>query len=116
MGLTDSLLSELQYEAATTRKMLERVPEEHFDWKPHEKSMTLKVLAMHVAEMLGWMKPTLTQPELDFAKGYEQPPLPLPKYLDDTAESSARDIFKNSKVNFAVAVVITDSNGNRTSY
>lgn len=73
MAVNDGLLNELQQEAATTRKILERIPATTFDWKPHEKSMTMKSLAIHVADMFGWFKPVLEADELDFAKGYDQP-------------------------------------------
>ena len=73
MAINDGLMSELQYEAATTRKVLERIPTETFDWKPHEKSMSMRQLAGHVADMFGWYAPTLEQEELDFAGGYEEP-------------------------------------------
>lgn len=59
--------AELEQEAATTRKCLERIPAEKFDWKPHEKSMTFSRLASHLSEMFGWAKPTMEQDELDFA-------------------------------------------------
>ena len=49
------LQQELEFEATTTRKMLERVPADKFDWQPHPKSMTLKRLATHVAELPGWI-------------------------------------------------------------
>jgi len=62
-----SLLKELEQEAITTRKMLERVPFDKFDWAPHPKSMTLKRLATHVAELPGWVAMALTTDELDFA-------------------------------------------------
>ncbi len=42
MNLNQALINELQLEAANTRKMLAQVPAGHFDWKPHEKSMSLK--------------------------------------------------------------------------
>ena len=67
MNINDALISELQYEAATTRKCLERIPETIFDWKPHEKSMSMSRLAAHVAEMVGWIKDTLETREIDFA-------------------------------------------------
>lgn len=73
MAIIEGLMHELQNEAATTRKVLERIPAEKFDWKPHDKSMTMHGLATHVADMFGWFPPTLEQDELDFAKGYEQP-------------------------------------------
>lgn len=68
MNLTEQILTELQQEAATTRKMLERVPEASFAWQPHEKSMTLGRLAAHVAGLYGtWLKTTLSQDEFDLA-------------------------------------------------
>jgi uncharacterized damage-inducible protein DinB len=73
MAINEGLMRELENEAATTRKVLERIPVEKFDWKPHEKSMTMIRLATHVADMFGWFPPTLEQDELDFAKGYEEP-------------------------------------------
>ena len=60
-------------EAKTTRKMLERVPNDKYDWKPHEKSMTVRSLATHIAELPTWVKMVLTTPELDFAKEPYQP-------------------------------------------
>ncbi len=66
--ISSALIAEFEKEGATTRKCLERVPADKFDWKPHEKSMTFGHLASHVAEMFGWTPATLLQPELDFAK------------------------------------------------
>lgn len=60
-------------EGTTTRKMLSRIPEEKWDYKPHEKSMDIKRLATHIADLPGWIHMTLTTDELDFAQGYEQP-------------------------------------------
>jgi len=60
-------------EGETTRKMLSRIPEGKWDYKPHEKSMDMKRLATHIADLPGWIHMTLTTDELDFAKGYEQP-------------------------------------------
>jgi len=67
-NIANSLIAELENEAQTTRKVLERIPADKFGWKPHEKSMEFGRLATHVAEMHGWTKPTVEQPELDFAK------------------------------------------------
>jgi uncharacterized damage-inducible protein DinB len=66
-NLATALIGELQLEAATTRKCLERIPAEKFDYKPHEKSMTMGRLAVHVAEMTGWVVETVNKTELDFA-------------------------------------------------
>lgn len=67
MSLNEALIGELQYEAATTRKCLERIPAEKFGWQPHEKSMAMGKLAAHMAEMFGWVNETIEKPELDFA-------------------------------------------------
>ena len=65
MPIVDALLPEFDREMTTTRKLLERVPEGKFDWKPHAKSMSLGGLATHVATIPYWGEVTLTQPEID---------------------------------------------------
>ena len=67
MSTINMLLKEMDKEAITTRKMLERVPNDKYDWKPHEKSMTIRSLATHIAELPSWVSMTLTTDELDFA-------------------------------------------------
>lgn len=67
MSLSETLAAELRQEALATRKMLERVPQDAFDWKPHEKSSALGRLAGHVAELPGMVVPILTTDEMDFA-------------------------------------------------
>lgn len=74
MRIVDILLGEYTYEAAQTRKVLERVPEDKSDWKPHEKSMALGRLAVHVADLASWTTLTLTATELDLAGGWSLPP------------------------------------------
>ena len=61
------LMKELQYESAGTRKLLERIPEGKFDFKPHEKSMVLRKLALHVAMMPDFIEPIINTNEIDFA-------------------------------------------------
>lgn len=51
--MLDSMLNELRQEAATTRRVLERVPEEKLSWKPHAKSLSLGQLSLHVASIPG---------------------------------------------------------------
>ena len=53
MPLVDSILQELEQEAARTKRLLERVPEGKLDWRPHAKSMSLGQLARHVANIPG---------------------------------------------------------------
>jgi uncharacterized damage-inducible protein DinB len=53
MSVLKSFVTELEHEGETTRTVLQRIPEDQLSWKPHEKSMSLGQLAMHVAEMPG---------------------------------------------------------------
>ena len=53
MSMIEGLLQELEQEAQTTRRVLERVPENRLGWKPHDKSMSLGQLALHVATIPG---------------------------------------------------------------
>ncbi|HTM97241.1 MAG TPA: DinB family protein [Pedobacter sp.] len=73
MNIIELLLTELAQEAAVTRKMLAIVPVDKFDWAPHEKSMKMKALASHIAELPGWVKLALTTKELDFATAPYEP-------------------------------------------
>ncbi len=65
MPMRDALLPEFDQEMATTRKFLERVPEDKTTWKPHEKSMPMGRLAAHIAELPGWAATVITQDSLD---------------------------------------------------
>ena len=66
MAIRDSILPEFDQEMATTRKVLERVPEGNPDWKPHQKSMSMGRLAGHVAELAGWGKTSIAVDSFDF--------------------------------------------------
>jgi uncharacterized damage-inducible protein DinB len=65
--LGSGFLKELEAEAAATRKCLERIPENLFDYKPHEKSMNLGYLALLVAEIPRWLTVMIKDSEIDFA-------------------------------------------------
>jgi uncharacterized damage-inducible protein DinB len=67
MSFIPVFLKELQNEAKTTRKMLERIPADKFDWKAHPKSMSIKEVATHIAELPSWVPMVFTSNELDFA-------------------------------------------------
>lgn len=67
MSQIEALVKEMDQEAATTRKMLSRIPDDKYDWKPHEKSMTIRQLATHIAELPSWVSLALDTDELDFA-------------------------------------------------
>lgn len=60
-------------EGENTRKMLSRVPEGKWDYAPHPKSMNMKALTTHLADLPGWIHMTFTTDELDFAYPPEQP-------------------------------------------
>jgi uncharacterized damage-inducible protein DinB len=92
--LIQLLLSEMDQEAATTRKMLERVPNDKYDWQPHPKSMTIRRLATHIAELPSWVTMTLTTNELDFSNNpYQQ------KAVTNTADllSHFEESFKSGR-------------------
>lgn len=92
MTKIESLLKELENESKTTRKMLSIVPEEKFDWQPHPKSMTVRRLATHIAELPTWISMTLNTSELDFAKNpYSVPTLNSNKELMNYFEESLAD-------------------------
>lgn len=92
MSLIQSLLKELNQEAETTRKMLARVPDDKYDWQPHEKSMTIRRLATHIAELPTWVSMTLNTSELDFAKNpYTVPTINNTKDLLAYFEESLED-------------------------
>ena len=71
--LSESLLPEYDHEMATTRKVLERVPDEHLAWKPHEKSFSMQELATHLASIPGWVGVTVEADGLDLSEPMEQP-------------------------------------------
>ena len=73
MDIIQILLKELDYEANITRKMLQRVPADKLSWKPHAKSMDMSTLAVHIAELPGWVNMALTTSELDFATSEYKP-------------------------------------------
>jgi uncharacterized damage-inducible protein DinB len=77
------LFSDLDVELATTRRMLERVPDGKDDWRPHKKSRTLDELATHVAQLPGFGIMMLTRDEYD---GGTQPPEPKPSCCSERVE------------------------------
>ena len=79
MLTTEDLLSELEQEAQTTRRVLERVPEGKLSWRPHEKARTLGQLAMHVATVPGGVAELFGGPS----------PAQVPQFVDPPANSAA---------------------------
>lgn len=78
MALTDALLPEFDQEMATTRKLLERIPEGKLSWKPHEKSGSMGWLAGHLANLPDWAVTTIKQSSFDISPNGVQHKLPPP--------------------------------------
>lgn len=101
MDIIQALLKEMETEAVTTRKMLQLIPTEKLSWKPHEKSMSLQNLAVHIAELPSWVSMALTTSELDFATmDYKPTPVAdaaalLP--LFEISFTSGHDALKGAK-------------------
>ena len=87
MSLINALLQELEQEAQTTRRVLERVPNERLAWKPHDKSMSLGQLALHVATVPGAV-----------AEMSQQSPFPIPTFTQPSATSTAELIARGVAV------------------
>ena len=80
MRLTELLIADMERDAEATRKVLERVPEGHDSWKPHDKSMELGYLVYMVANMVEWVDFIVNRDELDIAPaGQKRPPMPAIK-------------------------------------
>jgi uncharacterized damage-inducible protein DinB len=73
MSITDALLPEFDHEMGTTRRLLERVPDDRFEWVPHARSMSLGRLASHLAEIPGWVNGVLNERSFNMRTGGYQP-------------------------------------------
>ena len=67
MKLIDAIASEFEHEVQTTRRHLERLPDDRLDWRPHEKSFTARGLSSHIVECVGWTASIFSSDEFDFA-------------------------------------------------
>jgi uncharacterized damage-inducible protein DinB len=107
MAIREMLLPEFDEEMRNTRKLLERVPEQKLDYKPHEKSMTLGRLASHVAELPGWAKHTMELEGLDLAAGQQA-------YLASSREDLLARFDKNVAEARELLVRVTDEQLEKT--
>lgn len=100
MSIIQMLLKEMEMEAETTRKMLSVVPDDKYDWQPHKKSMTIRSLATHIAELPTWVTMVLHTSELDFATAPY-----TPEMINNTAELLAyfEKSFEDGKTNLSNA-------------
>jgi uncharacterized damage-inducible protein DinB len=102
MALKDSLLAEYDHEMATTKKLLERIPEEKLTWKPHERSRSLGGLGQHVANLPNWGVFILDRTELDLAN--------VPPNLAEPASRAAiLELFEDARVKTRKALDKTDA-------
>lgn len=96
-----SFLDELEHEAVGTRKMLALVPADKMDYKPHEKSMKLKDLAIHIADMPTWITLGIRDTELDFATSPYNPKVcnnadELVAYFNTNVDEAKRYLTENN--------------------
>jgi uncharacterized damage-inducible protein DinB len=83
MRLSDQMIQELEQEAQTTRRVLERVPDAQLDWRPHPKARTLGELALHVASVPGAVAALAALPA----------PVPAPKFGADPKPARAAELL-----------------------
>ena len=69
MTIAEKLLPEVDSEWKTSRRLIERVPSDNPDWKPHPKSFSIAHLTQLVATMPGWITRTLREPDIDLSRG-----------------------------------------------
>jgi len=90
MPIAQALLPEIDQEFAVTRKVIARLPDEHFTYKPHPKSMEAGAIANHIATMMQWGLVTLREPEFDVAPGG----VPVPQIHRPTTAAVLADFDK----------------------
>ncbi|HEX8176692.1 MAG TPA: DinB family protein [Pyrinomonadaceae bacterium] len=103
MRISEMLLTEFDKEMVGTRRTLERVPDDKFDWKPHEKSATMGGLATHLANIPTWAVHALKKDSIDIAPVDAPPPRAEPAHSRqellerfDKAVEDARDAINQA--------------------
>lgn len=76
MSTAQRFIQEIQQEAIKNKAMLERIPDPKLSWKPHEKSMTIGRLGMHIAELPRWVERCLASKEYDMGSVPYNPNIP----------------------------------------
>lgn len=95
MKIGESMLPEFDHEMANTRKTIERVSDEKFDWKPHEKSPTMGWLAGHLANLPSWAILTIDADSFDMSPLDGQPPqTPKPASTKEALEMFDSNVAK----------------------
>ena len=105
MRISEAMLPEVEHEMAQTRKALARVPDDKFKFKPHEKSMEMGALALHIAMMADWGADTLSNDSFDVApvggSAYQMP------VANNTAEVLA--LYDKAVVRLKQALAATEN-------
>ena len=104
MALNDAFIQELKRESALTERIFERIPDEKFGWKPHEKSMSCGALANHVAQLTSWITPIIQQENMDFSVP-DNRPIPA---------ATQAELLQNHKKHVANALAALESASDET--
>ncbi len=104
MKISETMLPEFDQEMASTRKVLERVPLQNPDWKPHPKSSSVSALAAHIANMPDWAGLTLETDSFDYAPP-GAPPYETPKF---SSKEELLAAFDKSVAGARAALVAAD--------
>ena len=122
MAIAESILPEFDHETATTRTLLERVPEAMGGWKPHARSMSLGELAIHIANIPVWTSIALERKEFDTNPPDGQP-LTRPAFesssqllrvYDENVQASRALLARTSDGEFMVQWTL--KNGGKSQY
>src|ERR1035437_5852744 len=89
MAIVDAILMELDQEAKTTQRVLERIPEDKLAWKPHAKSSSLGKLAMHIARGQGYVADIANKDIAEFTSAAPPDPTSRKEIMDAFAQSTA---------------------------
>lgn len=93
MGIAQALLPEFDYEMANTRKTLERVPDDKFEWKAHEKSFSVGGVATHLSNLPSWVTTILGMDEFDMSPGGQPLKAPPLNSRQDVLETFDRNVL-----------------------
>ncbi len=105
MTISETLLPEFDQEMASTRRVIERVPDDRPEWKPHPKSFSVAHLAQLLASLSGWIGQALTNTELDLASGggySNQKTQSLLQTFDDNVRKSREAIVNATDADYSV--------------
>src|SRR5262245_25952598 len=115
MRITDPILTEIEQEAVTTRRLLERVPEGQLGWRPHPKSMTLGQLALHVAQTQGRVVDAVSADTMELPDFGAQPSAETKSQLlseFDAAVAHAKEVINRWDDATATAIWTLTKDGN----